>query len=242
MQPSMQFKRHQLESVLHAVLNGAPRHARDRFGQEVSRQFRVQMKRLLEIDRNWGSANEHRLAEFGMAFYDRLPSGTGHDVSYSAARAFNLAVALVLVRFGFKQGEVVEAVALLGDKLRQAFERATATVAAHGRHKETEEKTVLLPKVRTSLGSGKRADPLIFLVIRRVEASTRTAVQSDGAIHAGEMLIDHEVCHGWDKLNTFLQSEIPKEMNSVFLIELSELAIRIVELLQLQPVRRRGRP
>lgn len=70
----------------------------------MPKTFQTRITRLLEIDRVWGIENAHRLDEFGMAFHDALLAGTGTDIAYSEFNAFALAIALEMVRIGFKQG------------------------------------------------------------------------------------------------------------------------------------------
>ena len=236
----MIFKRNQIDGALFALLSGPMHDARNRVGRPVPRDFQTRLKRLLTIDRDWGHHNQHRLAEFGMAFYDELPPGTGHDTGYSAYRTFCLAVALELVRFGCKQQETVEKIALIQAELRRAFERATTTVETLGFSTRTDATRLKLPKVKTR-GDQEKLDPSIFLVIGKVDASSRLAAQSGGAVKEGEELIDHELIFGWEDLGRFLQREIPRQTTSIFLIELSQLAARVDELLKLQPVRKRGR-
>jgi hypothetical protein len=236
----MVYKRNQLEGALHALLHSRPSKARLHLGREVPQLFRVRLKRLLEIDREWGHSNLHGLQESGLAFYDTLPDGRGYDVSYSAQRAFNMAVALRLVEFGFKQKEVVEQVALLQPQLEYAFARATATLQTHGRTRQKNDAFVSL-KTKNRSGSSDQIDYTIFLIVHQVEASNRTADLSGGTIEAGEELIAPRLSFGWEHLEADLRDLIPRQTTSVFLIELAELAARLMELLDEQPMLRRGR-
>lgn len=174
------YKRNQLEGALHALLSGPSSSAGQRLGQAVPHVFSTRIKRLLEIDRRQGLVNKDHLDKAPMAFFDALPQGTGTDAVYSAERIFNVAIALELLRFGCKQSEVVEKVALMQPELKRAFERATATVETKGPHRFVDGTKVLLPKVRRNARRVEpKLDPTIFLVIRYVEASKRMAEWSD---------------------------------------------------------------
>jgi hypothetical protein len=186
----------------------------------------------LEIDRNWGREHHDRVGELGLAFYDELPrGGTGHDIAYTGFRAFCLAVALELLRFGCKQREVVELIALENKELAKAFEGTTARVQTAGRSHfiEGEPKRV-----------GQPYSHLLFFAVRQVEAHKEIAERSGGAIKEGEPLYLPELFKGWDNLMLALKKRIPKEVSSMFVLEVSEIAARTVELLELAPLKRRG--
>ncbi|MGH1573360.1 hypothetical protein ACRAWG_25195 [Methylobacterium sp. P31] len=145
---------------------------------------------------------------------------------------FNLFVAHELARFGCKQGEVVEFVAELQNKLRDAFHTANANQATDGRTRLTQS---------NSDEPQEKSDRKIYLVMRRVEATESAVAYFGGAVKAGERLCSSEVLHGREKLDSFLSDELCDGLFGVFVMELSEPALRIAELLRDAPARRRGR-
>jgi hypothetical protein len=241
---SMSYKRSQIDGALHAVLSGPFRTARGRVGRSVPKTFQTRITRLLEIDRAWGIENAHRLDKFGMAFHDAVPAGTGTDIEYSEFNAFALVIALVMVRIGFKQGEVVETLGILRPSLQRAFSRSVAAVQTRGNLRHVTDSAQKLPTYSRRVparAQESELDPHVFLVLREVEISLEVAARTGSALKTKEGAIDYKLCWGWEDLFQFMQQEIPRETPSVLLIELAELAARIVEVLPLQPLRRRGR-
>ena len=57
----------------------------------------------------------------------------------------------------------------------------------------------------------------------------------------GERLNFVEILNGPEKIATFLSEEMTGGLFGAFVIEISELAVRITELVQHAPVRKRGR-
>lgn len=234
------YKRNQVDAALHAVLSGPFHTALDRIGQSVPTDFRTRITRLLEIDRKWGHKNKRRLAEFPMAFHDELPEGTGFDVKHSAFNAFMLAIALGMVRFGFKQGEVAEAAGLLRKELEPNFHRSTQYLQTAGRLRVTN--VPISSERKDELRSGSADEERrIYLILRQVEISHSLSKTTKGILKAGKNIIDSKVLQGWQELQDFLRQEIPKTAHIILLLELSELAARVVELLPLQPALKRGR-
>ncbi|WP_267423455.1 hypothetical protein [Methylobacterium sp. GC_Met_2] len=172
-----------------------------------------------------------------MAFYDELPAGTGHEVRYTPHSVFNLAVAHELTRFGFKQGEVVELITMIQDKLKDAFGKANHSLQTWGRTSSTQPDE---SDFRSS-PSERRERIKIFLVLRRVEATEHAVQYYGSSVEEGERLNYIEIFDGPEKLATFLSDELTGGLFSAFVIELSELAVRINELIHQAPVRKRGR-
>ncbi|MDH2314074.1 hypothetical protein [Methylobacterium brachiatum] len=172
-----------------------------------------------------------------MAFYDELPAGTGHEVQYTPYRVFNLAVAHELTRFGCKQGEVVELIATIQDQLTDAFGRANDRLQTRGRTSFTQS-----DEAGPGSSTRERRKRLkIFLALRRVEATERAVEYFGPSVKEGERLNHIEILDGPERLATFLSEELTGGLFGAFVIELSELAVRITELVQHAPVRKRGR-
>ena len=238
------YRRRQVDGALYAVLSGPFYSACERVGQPVPKAFQTKITRMLEIDRAWGIENANRLSEFGMAFHDDLPEGTGTDVAYSDFNAFVLAIAVEMLRIGFKQGEVVETLGLLRPRLQEAFQRSVSVLETGGRLKHVNASTRSLPISRRKTRTGievEEADHCIFLVLRGVEIPANLSARTGGVLKSKETIIDHDLCFGRDDLNKFIRQEVPLNAMSILLIEVSELAARLKEVLPMQLLRKRGR-
>lgn len=233
----MTVTRQQAIQLVYALMYGASETARIRLNKPIPPRLIASVRRLLDEDVARARATQDGSPACTLAFYDELPAGTGHEVRYTPYRVFNLAVAHELTRFGCKQGEVVELIAATQGKLKDAFSRANDGLQTWG---------------RTSFTQSSEADPAlslrerrerrkIFLALRRVEA-TESAVEYFGtSLNKGERLNNIEILDRPEKLATFLSEELTGGLFGAFVIELSELAVRITELVQHAPVRKRGR-
>jgi hypothetical protein len=229
-------KRQQVVQILFALTYGASNSARDRLTTEVPSFFLTRIKRLLEIDLKWARTNPELVPRYGLAFYDQLPLGTGHEVQYSAFRVFTLAVGLELVRFGAKQGEAVDFIAQIQNELRGVFDEANQVRQTSGRTSATRSTS---EQAQTSLG-GKLDSLKCYLVLRCVEVTPRGAEHLGGSLTVGERLYDRRLLKGQQALEDYLATEMRDGLFSVFVVELAELAVRIVELIQVTPARHRG--
>ncbi|MGU3537407.1 hypothetical protein [Methylobacterium sp. A54F] len=230
------YKRHQVIQVLNALSTGATSTARQRIEQPVRSELFTVVKRLLELDLGWARSNPDLLPRFGMAFYDALPSGTGADVSYSSFRVFCLAVARELVSFGGKQSEIVDLIAQIQGPLRAVFENENRVRETYGRTRFTHSNISTV----SSDNREKFEDVKVFLALRRFEATVREEMESGSAIRVGEILHEHEILLGSAAVNNYIVNMVRNGKFAVFLIELSEIANRVVELLECAPTRRRG--
>lgn len=198
--------------------------------------FVTRIKRLLEIDLKWARTHGELMLGFSMAFYDELPLGTGHEVRYSPFRVFNLAVALELVRFGGKQGEVVDLIAQIQGDLSSAFNEANSSRQTSGRTNVL----AIEPSGADSSSSEKRRELQIYLALRCVEVTPRGAEYLGESHSVGERLFDRKLLRGPEALSAYIATEVCDGLFGVFVLELSELAVRITELIQDVPTRKRG--
>ncbi|WP_375462182.1 hypothetical protein [uncultured Enterovirga sp.] len=206
------FKRNQLDGALYALFSGPPRSVSERLDQPVPSAFRTRIKRLLELDRDLAPT-----VGTDFAFHDAAAPGKGNDVTYTDYRAFNVAVALELVRFGCKQLEVVEKVLELEPKLRKAFDQIAKTYTTRGRSSETTDKK----------------DRKLYLIVSQIERPELDLMAAS--------LIEVEIAEGVLDLQGRLDRLLPKVMFGAFVLEISELAARLTELLKALPPTRRGR-
>lgn len=233
----MSVTRQQAIQLVYALMYGASRDAHRKLDRPVPTRLAASIRRLLDDDIARARASRDGDAAHSMAFYDELPAGTGNQVQYAPYRVFNLAVAHELARFGCKQREVVDFIAESQSELKEAFDKTNEKLQTSGRtgfmQAGSTEPQGSLREQREQLN--------IYLVLRRVEA-TETAVEHfAGAVQAGERLSHKEIKYRPAKLQEFLLSELRDGLFGVFVIELSELAARITELIERAPVRKRGR-
>jgi hypothetical protein len=153
-------------------------------------------------------------------------------------RVFNLAVAHELARFGCKQGEVVELVADIQSELKCAFDRANAGPELFGNMDSMERDATDADEPESDSGARVKS----YLALRRVEATESAVAYFGGAVQAGARLSQKEILDGPDKLNRFLAEQLQDGLFAVFVMELSKLAVGIMELMPLAPLRKRGRP
>ena len=221
----MPYRLNQVEGALNALLFGRSTTAHHRIDEQPPLIFKNQIKRLLEIDRV-----RVRSSSETPAFFDHLPIGTGSDAQYDEFGTFCLATALELLRFGFKQREVVGKIASLRPKLEKAYERTSRIVQARGSTYQ-----ILVPEGPKV--NGETPGRFVFLVIDPIEG----AAQSNGNDQDSSPTAGSAVCQGWGDLQRYLKRRMPSSVRSAHVVDLSELVIRTNELLPLRQPVRRGR-
>ena len=86
---------------------------------EPTTTFRVQVKKLLDLDRSI-YLDKHLKGDVAkLAFSDQLAKGSGWHVPFSEFHVFMLAIALTLWSAGFKQAEIVNYLQVFQIKLRK---------------------------------------------------------------------------------------------------------------------------
>jgi len=233
----MTATRQQAIQLVYALMYGASETARLRLAQPAPPRLIASLRRLLDEDLVRARASQGGDPACTLAFYDELPAGTGYEVQYTPHRIFNLAVAHDLTRFGCKQGEVIKLIAANQFKLKHVFDKANDSLETWGR-----TNLIQSGEADSKLSLRQRREQLkVFLVLRRVEA-TEHAVQYFGPLtKEGERLEHIEILDGTQELSEFLSEELTGGLFGAFVVELSELAVRITELVQQVPVRKRGR-
>lgn len=233
----MSATRQQAIQVVYALLYGASGAAHLRLNTPVPPRLIASIRRLLDEDVARARASQHLNLTCSLAFYDDLPTGTGHEVKYSPSRVFNLTVAHELARFGCKQREIVDLIAEIQVDLKAAFDKANDILQTWGRTKLTHsDASDADPSPRAN-----REQIKMFLVLRRVEATESAVAFFGGEIKERQRLCYKEVLCGRAALDAFLARELADGLFGAFVIELSELAVRVTELVQRAPVRKRGR-
>lgn len=233
----MNVTRQQAIQLVYALLYGASDTARLRLDKPVPPRLIASVRRLLDEDVARARASQGLHPACTLAFYDELPAGTGHEVQYTPYRVFSLAVAHELARFGCKQGEVVELLAGIQDELKTAFDKANDGLQTWGRTNFTcsdASQSDLSPQ-------DIRDQSKIFIALRRVEATESAVMFFGGEVKEGERLCAKVLLYGRVELDRFLAKELAGGLFGAFVIELSELAVSVTELVQRAPVRRRGR-
>lgn len=230
------YKLNQIEGAMNALASGKPSTALRRLGEPVPVVMKTRIKRLLEIDRERARA-EGVSGEATVAFFDALPEGRGSDAQYDAFGAACLAIGLELLRFGFKQREIVGKIAAVRSLLERFYRTRIAQVSVEGTTYIIEDRDGQLPRKRSGRKQNQDvADPRGFLVLDAVEGAD-VATPSVGSHGEGSP----RLCVGEEDLLRTLGRLLPAQRYGVFVIEVSELMLRTRELLDKHPVRRRGR-
>ena len=206
-------------------------------GDEPLSAFRARVKHLLQLDRsgrNMGLPWDPPPVEFALSSFE--PRGTGVDALFTAFDAFCLAIALDLLRGGFKQSEVALLLRHLRPRLEAPFAHILTSPPAF---------TSRLVKSVGPQSAQRRQhdDRRVFLVIERVEFSEAFPVFADMRIKRSQesMLGEPTICHGIDALRDKLD-QMDHLFRRAIVLEIAQMAARISELLERAPLRRRGRP
>jgi hypothetical protein len=233
----MTVTRQQAIQLVYALMYGASKTAHLRLDEPAPAQLITSVRRLLDADVARARASKGAKPACTLAFYDELPAGTGHEVQYAPYRVFNLAVAHELARFGCKQGEVVELIATIQDKLKGAFIRANDSLKTwkHSTFTQSAEDGQILSP------SDRREQLKIYLALRRVEATEKTVEYFGASVKEGTRINHVETIYGPEELATFFSKELTGGLFGAFIMELSELAARVSELVQYAPPLKRGR-
>lgn len=233
----MGTKRHQVVQALYALSSGTSRSAAHRLSDPAPDRFVGSIKRLLEADLAQFRRVSSPTASGELAFHGTPPKGRGIDVDYTPEKAFNLAVAKELINFGFKPSEAITLIYEIMPDLERAFDRATQARTTFGRTSETREnRDGSDQSLREKLNNLK-----IFLVVHRFEITDEQAEKLGDWAVVGQYVYGAEICDDRNSVAQYLASELRDGMFGAFVIELSELAQRIVELLRDEPRRERGR-
>jgi hypothetical protein len=201
-------------------------------GDEPISTFRARIKHLLQLDRSGvlfrkvrhGPPLEHALST-------HETEGTGVDALFTAFDAFCLALAVDLLRTGFKQSEVLLLLAYLRPHLAVPF---TAILRSP-------------PPFRSRLGrkagtEDAGEDRRVFLVIERVEfAEAFPALAGSRKPSRGPIFREPVLCRGRDELCKKLD-RMDHLLRRAIVIEIAHSAARIAEFLDQAPLTRRGRP
>jgi hypothetical protein len=206
-------------------------------GDEPLSAFRARVKHLLQLDRsgtNLGHPADPPPVEYALS--SGQPAGTGVDALFTAFDTFCLAIAMDLLRAGFKQSEVALLMMHLRPRLEAPFARILTTPPAF---------TSRLAKGAGphSTQSSRGDDRRVFLVIQQVEFSETFPAFADLQSKRSKEAIHREpiICHGIDALRDKLD-QMDHLFRRAIVLEIAQTAARISEFLEKAPLKRRGRP
>jgi hypothetical protein len=219
--PGSTFKRNQAEEALWRYLS------RDHAGRTPPPMFRTRIKRLLEIDRSEGTQNDRT-----MAFSDTAPGGRGHEVRFTEFDVFCLGIGLLTLNAGFKQAEVV--------MLLQYIRGHLTDIWMDIQESSPIPRQRLLAKDRPDAhaykdGSFEYADTDVYLIVNSVELKEVFPGQDPKA----PMIFAPTVCYGAEQLGQTLRNNA-LSFPASFVVELSQLAVRIQKFLGEAEPRLRG--
>jgi hypothetical protein len=199
-------------------------------GEEARTALLGRIKHLLLIDRlgiPFGKTVFRRPIK--RALTSGASEGTGVDAEFTAFDAFCIAIALDLLRAGFKQTEVMILMRRLRGLLEHPFQLILDTpppFRSHLKNPGRQEKA--------------RTDCHMFLVIERVEAAERVPERGRGRYAKTPLNIEPKICTGMAELSDYLAT-----MDHVFrraiVFEIANIAARVSEFLAQAPIIKRGR-
>jgi hypothetical protein len=201
-------------------------------GDEPVSAFRARVKHLLQLDRAGALFRSARSAPpVPHALSSAQTLGTGVDAEFTAFDVFCLAIAVDFLRAGFKQSEVVLLMGYLRVSLLGPFDEILANPPAFrsrlGRKSE--------PAVK------REHDRRVFLVIQRVEFSEAfPSLLGPGRQRKGAIFREPLFCRGIDELYAELD-KMDHLYRRAIVLEIANMAARIVEFLEQAPLMRRGR-
>jgi hypothetical protein len=207
-------------------------------GDEPLKSFHARVKHLLRLDRCqvlFTSAESPPPVPYALS--SAPTRGTGVDAAFTAFDAFCLAMAVDLLRAGFKQSEVV----LLMGYLRLGLWKPFAGILSNPPPFKSRLTRGQQPGSRT--GDDKEGDDRrVFLVIQRVELSEAfPAFATSGRGRKGPIFREPLICHGIDELRDQL-GKMDHVFRRAIVLEIAHMAVRIAEFLDQAPLKKRGRP
>jgi hypothetical protein len=201
-------------------------------GEEPASAFRARVQHLLLLDR---SGRYQDPADPVQALSSDFPQGSGVDATFTAVDGFCLAIAMDLLRAGFKQAEVARLLA----HLRQPLEGSFAKIL------ERPPTLQSRPAGKTSAQGNRQSgdDRRVFLVIQQVEFSEAFPAFPHLSSNPSEVSIVREpvFCVGINELRDQLD-KMDHFFRRAIVLEIAYTAVMIAALLEQAPAKRRGRP
>lgn len=219
----MAYKRNQVEEAVWRFMT------RGRAGREPQAVFRTRIKRLLELDRA-ASAGGGAPAAFAAAH----PRGRGNEARFEAFDAFCLALGLLLLNAGFKQGEIVGLLRHVRPELAAAWDRLQRHPAAPRQRVLAEDRPDAPRYEEDGLAL---ADTDVYLLLERVELTEVFPGLAGSA--SGPLVLQPELLHGGAALAATLR-ERAFGAPGHHVIELSVLAALLPRYLEDAAPLRRG--
>lgn len=236
----MPYKRNQVEEAVWRFMS------RDRAGRDPQAMFRTRIKRLLELDRATAAgAAPPGVAPPGaapprdavtMAFAAAPPAGRGNEARFTAFDTFCLALGLLLLNAGFKQGEIVGLLRHLRPELAAEWERLRHQPAAPRQRIAAEHR----PDAPIYREAGlPLADTDVYLVLNRVETTEVFPNFAAGPGHDPGLILEPVLLHGGERLAATLR-ERAFGFPGHYVVELSIMAALLPPYLDDAAPRRRG--
>ena len=223
----MEYKRSQVEDSLWSLFRSGSAPLR------LPSAFRFRIKKLLDLDR----IDDSGMEGVPLAFNDARAEGQGQDVPFTSFHAFMLGLALEIWNAGLKQNDVV----FFLRHCRRLIEAEHARILVAG----IVPHQVMAPlpgwPVRM-LNGATVADTSVYMVMDRI-GMTETASFPIASPEARQrpLFFAPQFCGGLAALTDFF-AEVSTARRTHLVVELSELAVRLDQLLSTTPARRRGRP
>jgi hypothetical protein len=194
------------------------------------------------------SAKIKKLAELGVPLTDgERPGQPGVDSTYTSYQAFELGVALKLLDAGFKQGEAAIFVKHVRQDLRQAYSAILANPPVGGglnifaMSRPNGPRQMVIEQGTTELADRNRhklVDTSYWMTVRSLEFPQVLNPRAK----KGELRFEPQFHRGLEELTLQMQHLVRYRVdNHRFVLELSNLAVMITQLLPEIPPPQRGR-
>jgi hypothetical protein len=219
------FKRNQLEEALAFAIHVRP---------PVSQDLRLDIRRLLEIDRAIGSDPKAKHPEdYYFAFSYFPPSGSGRDVWFFDYDVFAVYVAVRLLRSGYPQRRVVRLMRGLRPTLDAAHRKILSSLPADLLDNDT------APDLDAAIASGTLVTKLDRMVCLVLGAGKHSGLTYRNSEDRDRHLVSN-ICESKDALDRLLQLHLADHEPAI-VIELVNPAHQIAYWLDRIEPSKRGR-
>ena len=203
-------------------------------GDEPMSAFRARVRHLLQLDSSGVLfAQGEPPAQYVLAASGE-GRGTGVDTPFTAFDAFCLAIALDLVRAGFKQREVHVLMAHLRFRLEGPFQEIIKNPPRF--------RSRIDRKADSSRNEESGPDRRVFLLIDRVEMSEAFPILATiNPNNRGVIFSEPVLSRGIDELSHKL-GKMDHLFRRAIVLEIAHMAARLAEFLDQAPDVKRGRP
>ena len=229
---SQTFKRSQVEWALWKFFSGDQ--WRD---QQPPGVFRTRIKRLLELDKDMGQAEQTTGATNPFAFSSVPPEGRGVEIPFSSVDTLCIAFALDLLDAGFNQAEIVFLMRHIRSKLEKQHSRIMRNPPSPRQKISATEYSNEPSYIYRSI---KIIDRRVFVLIGKVELTEVFSRPAAKGRNHKPIVYEPRFCSGIEALRNQLH-RMSFNNRKVFVLEMAEMAVMLANFLRDAPLIKRGR-